>query len=115
MYFLTQLTLGLRLAGVRWERVLTAVIMIWAMGESVLWFRRHCVSRPRFKPRHLWWLLLVPAGLILWCQFRLAGLLGLQEFDAVAFWAFKARILHDWAGKGNVDVVQESSAGLHAP
>ena len=47
----------------------------------------------------MWWLLLVPAGLILWCQFRLAGLLGLQEFDAVAIWAFKAKILHCCAGK----------------
>ena len=80
-FFLTQLALGLRLAGARWERTLTAGIMVWAAGEVVFWLRRQCALRPRFKPRQLWWLLLVPAGLILWCQFRLAGLLGLQEFE----------------------------------
>jgi len=98
-FFLTQLTLGLRLAGARWEWALTAVIMVWAVGEMALWLRRRRGSRPQLKAQHLWWLLLVPAGLILWGQFRLAGLVGIQEFDAVAFWAFKAKILHDWAGK----------------
>ena len=99
VYFLTQLTLGLRLAGARWERALTGVIFIWAVCELGLWLRRGRGLRPQFKVRYLWWLLLVPAGLILWCQFRLAGLLGLQEFDAVANWAFKAKILHYCAGR----------------
>ena len=97
-FFLTQLTLGLRLAGARWERALAAGLMVWAVGEVVLWLRRCHVPRPQFKVRDLWWLLLVPAGLILWCQFRLAGLAGLQEFDAVANWAFKAKILHCCTG-----------------
>ena len=97
-YFLTQLTLGLRLAGACWERVLTTIIAIWAVGEVALLVWNWRALRPQFKIRHLWWLLLVPAGLLLWCQFRLAGLLGLQEFDAVAFWAFKAKILHYCAG-----------------
>jgi hypothetical protein len=44
-------------------------------------------------------MLLVPSGLILWYQFRLAGLLGLQEIDAVAMWAFKTKLLHYSAGK----------------
>ena len=100
VFFLTQLTLGLRLAGVRWERILAGMIFVWAVGEWMLLVRRRRIPRPQFKVQYLWWLLLVPAGLILWCQFRLAGLLGIQEFDAVAFWAFKAKILHDWAGKG---------------
>ena len=39
-FFLTQLTLGLRLAGARWERALTAIIMVWAVGEVVLLVRR---------------------------------------------------------------------------
>jgi len=98
-FFLTQLTLGLRLAGAQWERALITGILVWAVGEVVLWLRRRRASRPQFKVQYMWWLLLLPTGLMLWCQFRLAGLLGLQEFDAVANWAFKAKLLHYSAGK----------------
>jgi len=98
-FFLTQSALGLRLAGLRWERALAAVLMVWAAGEVVLLVHRGRVSRPRFKAWYLWWLLLIPAGLILWCQFRLAGLAGILELDAVENWAFKAKILHHFAGK----------------
>jgi hypothetical protein len=98
-FFLTQLTLGLRLAGVRWERALTLVLMIWAVGEGLLLIRRGRFQRPQFKTRYLWWLLVIPAGVILWCQFRLAGLLGLQDGDAVTDWAFKPKILYSCAGK----------------
>jgi hypothetical protein len=98
-FFLTQLTLGLRLAGLRWERTLAAIIMIWAVGEGMLLIRRCHTQRAQFKARDGWWLLLLPAALILWCQFRLAGLIGLQDFDSVAIWAFKAKILHYCAGK----------------
>jgi hypothetical protein len=98
-FFLTQLTLALRMGGARWEQALAAVLMVWAVGEVVLLVRRCHAQRPQFKARYLWWLWLVPAALILWCQFRLAGLLGLQEFDAVVIWAFKAKILHSCAGR----------------
>ena len=39
-FFLTQLTLGLRLAGVRGERALAVVLMI-AIGGGCCWFLRH--------------------------------------------------------------------------
>src|SRR5208283_4492707 len=96
--FLTQLTLALRLVGARWEGALIAVIIVWAVGEAVWVARRWRPRRPELNRRQLWWLLLVPAALVLWCQFRLAGLLGLQEIDAVEDWAFKAKILHLYAG-----------------
>jgi hypothetical protein len=96
---MTQLTLGLRLAGLRWERALIALIMLWAVGEGVWAARCWRPRRFRFNRRQLWWLLLAPAALVLGCQFRLAGVLGLQEFDAVAIWAFKAKILHLYAGR----------------
>jgi hypothetical protein len=98
-FFLTQMTLTLRLVGARLEQVIIAVLTVWAAGEGVLLGRRWCMLRLQLKVHYLWWLLLVPAALLLWCQFRLAGLLGLQEFDAVAIWAFKAKILHYYAGK----------------
>jgi hypothetical protein len=97
-FFLTQGILALRLAGLRLEQVLGATVMIWAAVEIVLLFRQRRGQLPKFHVRQLWWLMLVPAGLMLWALFRLAGTEGLLEFDAVAFWAFKAKILHYCAG-----------------
>jgi hypothetical protein len=99
-FFLTQIILALRMAGARLEQVLGIAIMIWAAIEIILFFRqRHAqIFQLKFSVRQLWWLLLIPAGLMLWCLFRLAGKEGLLEFDAVAFWAFKAKILYCCAG-----------------
>jgi hypothetical protein len=98
-FLLTQLTLGLRMAGARWERPLVAIVMVWAVAEVILLVRRCHVQRPQLKARYSWWLLLIPVGLMLWCQFRLAGLDGLLDYDGVSIWAFKAKILHYCAGR----------------
>jgi hypothetical protein len=97
-FFLTQGILGLRLAGLRLEQVLGAAVMIWAAVEIILLFRHRRGQLPQFHVRQLWWLMLVPAGLMLLALFRLAGTEGLLEYDAIAFWAFKAKILHLCAG-----------------
>lgn len=96
--FVTQTILGLRLAGARLEQPLAAAIFIWAVIEIVLFARRWRPGPPHFKAAYLWWLLLIPAALLLWIQFRLAGLEGLLEYDAVASWAFRAKIFHICAG-----------------
>jgi hypothetical protein len=41
---------------------------------------------------------MLPAGLMSWCLFRLAGVECLTEFDAVAIWIFKAKLLHHYVG-----------------
>ncbi len=92
-FFLTQLMLGLRLAGARLEQTLAVGVVVWAVVEIVLLFRGRRKGPLRFNPVYLWWLLLIPACMILWCLFRLAGLEGIQEFDAAAFWVFKAKLL----------------------
>ena len=97
-FFLTQGILGLRLAGARLEQWLGIAVMIWAIVEAWLLIRRWRAHRPTFEIRQFWWLLLIPAALMLVCLFRLAGTEGLLEFDAVAFWAFKAKILYCFAG-----------------
>jgi len=99
-FFITQSILALRMAGVRAEQVLGIAVMIWAAVESFFLFRqrRAQIFQFEFHGRLLWWLLLIPVGLMLWCLFRLAGTEGLSEFDAVAFWAFKAKILYCCAG-----------------
>jgi len=97
-FFLTQSILGLRLAGLRLEQVLGVAVIVWAVVEVVFLFRQQRGKLPQFNVRQLWWLLLIPAGLMLWALFRLAGTEGLLEFDAVAYWALKAKILHVCAG-----------------
>lgn len=97
-FFITQSILALRLAGLRLEQVLGVAVMIWAVVEIVLLFRRRRIQWPELHVRQLWWLLLIPVGLMLWALFRLAGEEGLLEFDAVAFWAFKAKILYLCSG-----------------
>jgi hypothetical protein len=97
-FFLTQGILALRMAGARPEFYLGVAVMIWAAVEIVLLFRHRRVKAARFHVRLFWWILLVPAALMLWCLFRLAGTEGLLEFDAVAFWALKSKIFYMCAG-----------------
>jgi hypothetical protein len=98
-FFLTQGILALRLAGFRLEQILGVTVMIWAVVEIIFLFRQRRRQLPQFDARQLWWLLLIPAALMLWALFRLAGTEGLLEFDAVAYWALKAKILHICAGR----------------
>lgn len=99
MFLLTQLNFGLRIIGARLELYLGVAIMLWAVVELALLVRGWKPSRLEFNINHFWWLLLIPAGLMFWCLFRLAGLEGLQEFDAVAFWMLKAKIMYYFSGK----------------
>jgi hypothetical protein len=98
IFFLTQSILALRMAGFRPEHILSWLVMAWAVAEVVLLFRRRGAQFSQFNVHYLWWLLMIPAALMLWCLFRLAGTEGLLEFDAVAFWAFKAKIFYLCAG-----------------
>ena len=98
-FFSTQLILALRLAGARLEQPLAVIVIIWGLFELVLLFRRWGKQPPHFGVRQSWWLVLIPAALIFLPLFRLAGLEGLQEFDAIAFWAFKSKLFHVCAGK----------------
>ena len=99
MFLLTQLILMLRIMGARLEFFLGIFILLWALAELALWVRGLKSDRPQFNRQHWWWLLLVPAGMILWLLFRLAGLEGFQEFDAIGNWGFKAKLLFNTSGK----------------
>lgn len=98
VFILTQGVLGLRMAGARVEHFLGWGILLWAAVELVLLFRQRRLRLPQPGVRQLWWLLMIPAALMLWCLFRLAGTEGLLEFDAVAFWALKGKIFYYCAG-----------------
>ena len=113
-FFLTQLTLGLRLAGARWERALTGVVMVWAVWELALWLRRRRGSRLQLKIPCLWWLLLVPAASDVMESVPAGRSAGLQEFDAVAILGLQGQDIALQCRQGDVAVVQESRAGLRA-
>ena len=99
IFLLTQLNLGLRMLGLRLEQMLAVTIAAWALVELALLVRRWHSHRPQLDASYLWWLLLIPAGVIFWCSFRLAGLEGTQEFDAVMCWEFKAKLIYYTAGR----------------
>jgi hypothetical protein len=99
-FFLTQGILALRMAGAQLEHILGIGVMIWAAVEIVLFIRQSHAqfSKIKFDVCLLWWLALIPAGLMLCALFRLAGTEGLLEFDSVAIWAFKAKIFYLCSG-----------------
>ena len=99
IFLLTQLTLALRMMGMRPEQLLAISIMTWAVIELIIFIRGGFIYRPQLKTSCFWWCLLIPAGLMLLCLFRLSGLEGLQDFDAIAFWEFKAKLLYNTAGR----------------
>jgi hypothetical protein len=66
-------------------------------------------ERPKLGLAHLWWLLLVPAGYAAWIFARLSTLEGTLEFDAHAFWVFKAKLLHLVQGHALTEVLHQAS------
>ncbi|HMP82059.1 MAG TPA: hypothetical protein PKA41_05055 [Verrucomicrobiota bacterium] len=94
----TQTILGLRLAGLKLEQPLAWAFIIWGAVELGLMIKRGVKQPPKLQTRQFWWLLLLPAAFMAWLLFRLSGLEGLLEFDAIAFWAFKGKLFHELAG-----------------
>ena len=103
MMAVAALTLGVKLSGFSGRRVILAVTSVGAIAEmwhdrKVFWKEtadglRKLVRRPVAMAIGV-------AGLLVFLiLFRLAGFQGLVEFDAVAAWALKAKILHLYHGK----------------
>jgi hypothetical protein len=98
MFLLTQFILLLRILGARLEWFIGMAIFIWALVEIVLLVRNRKSFRAEFNARYLWWLLLIPAAVVFWQLFRLAGLEGMSEYDAIAHWEFKGKLLYYTSG-----------------
>ena len=92
------ITLGAKLCGFH---VHGLVFSVTGAGACLaLWFNRSALGKGfRHGVRHLFLspVLLVGAYLF-FLVFRMAGQIGLMEFDAVAGWALKAKIIHLCAG-----------------
>jgi hypothetical protein len=84
------------LAGVDASRPLAVLALVWGAVEAALLAPRLADTplRTPLRPRHLWLLLLGPALYAAWVFGRLSVLEGTLEFDATAFWVFKAKILY---------------------
>jgi hypothetical protein len=90
------------LAGANLAAGLAWLALIWGAAEVVLMLPKAAAGLKqikKFQPGHLWLLLLLPVIYSWWVFGRLSTLEGTLEFDANAFWVFKAKILFLEQGK----------------
>jgi len=102
MMAVAALTLGMKLCGFHGYHTVLLVTSITGIFE--LWDRRKIASEKMWEGilrtgrQPVTIVVIVIAAAIFLCLFRLAGLQGLVEFDAVAGWALKAKMLHLFTG-----------------
>lgn len=113
MLVFSQAVLAGALAGFTPWFLLARLALIWGAVELVLLAVKWPAAWKtiKFKPTHLWLLLLLPLFYSWWVFGRLSTLEGTLEFDAVAFWVFKAKILFLEQGKNLIDVLRQSDLG----
>ncbi|MGA3284859.1 MAG: hypothetical protein ABSD57_10440 [Verrucomicrobiota bacterium] len=101
------------LAGVNLAGGLAWLALIWGAMEVVLLLPKVAAGLKQIKPQpgHLWLLLLLPVIYSWWVFGRLSTLEGTLEFDANAFWVFKAKILYLEQGKNLLNVLHQSDLG----
>ena len=111
MLVLSQAVLLTALAGIQASGWLARGALLWAAVEMGLRLRQGAVgwSAPKLQRAHLWLLLLLPVAYSWWVFGRLSTLEGTLEFDANAFWVFKAKMLFLVQGRGLWDVLHQSS------
>jgi hypothetical protein len=102
MMAVAALTLGVKLCGFSGQRLILTVTAVGGIAE--MWRnRKHYLTGIgggfRKLIRSPVAIAIVAAGLLVFLiLFRLAGLQGLLEFDAVAAWSLKAKIMHLYSG-----------------
>lgn len=101
------------LAGVNLAGSLAWLAVIGGTTEAVLLVPRTMAKlKPiKFQPGYFWLLLLLPAIYSWWIFGRLSTLEGTLEFDANAFWVFKAKIFYLEQGKNLLNVLHQSNLG----
>jgi hypothetical protein len=107
MMAVAALTLGVKLCGFSAQRLILAVTAVGALVE--IWFHRKAFLKGmaaglrKLVHSPIATAILVAGLLVFLILFRLAGLQGLVEPDAVMAWSLKAKILHLYSGN---DLVQ---------
>jgi hypothetical protein len=103
MMAVAALTLGVKLCGFSGQRLILAVTAVGGLAE--IWRNRKPYwtgisgSFQKLIRSPVAIVILMAGLLVFLILFRLAGLQGLVEFDAVAAWSLKAKILHLYNGR----------------
>jgi hypothetical protein len=113
MLVFSQAVLLSALAGFNGSFFLARLALLWGVVEFVLLVIKFPAARSliKFRPGHLWLLLLLPLLCSWWVFGRLSTLEGTLEFDANAFWVFKSKILFLEQGKNLIAVLRQSDLG----
>ena len=113
MVVFSQAVLLTALAGINLSGALAWGALIWGVAEiglrSPKWVA--ALKQIKFQRGHLWLLLLLPVVYAMWVFGRLSTLEGTLEFDANAFWVFKAKMLYLEQGKDLLNVLHQSNLG----
>jgi hypothetical protein len=111
MLVFTQAVLLCALVGFNGAPLLAWAALIWGGIETVLLAIKFPVAWKSFKFQtgHLWLLLLLPLVYSWWVFGELSTLEGTLEYDANAFWVFKAKILYLEQGTDLVNVLRQSN------
>ncbi|HEY1660808.1 MAG TPA: hypothetical protein VGI03_00165 [Verrucomicrobiae bacterium] len=96
MLLFTQAALLGALAGVNLAGPLAWLALIWGLAEIIIAAPNTMTRLVHLKmqPAHLWLVILLPLLYFCWVFSRLSTLEGTLEFDANAFWVFKAKVLY---------------------
>ena len=113
MLVFSQAILLFALAGFNASFILAWLAIFWGVIEfAVIFVKLYATWEPiQFRPAHWWLLLLLPLAYCWWVFARLSTLEGTLEFDANAFWVFKAKILFLEQGKQLVHILRDTNLG----
>ena len=111
MLVFSQAVLLTTLAGISASGWLAWGACVWALVEIGLHLRKWTAEyrAPKPQPAHLWLLLLLPVAYSWWVFGRLSTLEGTLEFDANAFWVFKAKMLYLAQGRSLGRLLHQSN------
>ncbi|HTV39489.1 MAG TPA: hypothetical protein VMF08_02865 [Candidatus Sulfotelmatobacter sp.] len=113
MLVFSQAILLSALAGFNASLILAWLAIFWGVVElAVIPVKLRASWKPiQFRPAHWWLLLLLPLAYYWWVYARLSTLEGTLEFDANAFWVFKAKILFLEQGKQLIHTLRDVNLG----
>ncbi|HEU6449420.1 MAG TPA: hypothetical protein VFV23_13390 [Verrucomicrobiae bacterium] len=113
MVVFSQSVLLAAIAGIDLSGALAWAAMIWGIVEVILLAPKAVAGAKQiqFHSAHLWLLLLLPVIYAAWVFGKLSTLEGTLEFDANAFWVFKAKILYLEHGKNLFTTIHQSNLG----
>lgn len=97
------------IVGFNGARLLAWLALLWGAVEVVLLAMKFPTfwKTINFQPGHLWVLLLIPLFYSWWVLGRLSTLEGTMEFDANAFWVFRAKILYLEQGQNLIHTIRQ--------